>query len=380
MSWDGQQQAKNTTVGSLGHTKYGHALSLIIYWEEGYTGFKKEGQKLGRFLKGRLGHEVQEFAIPHDSPHVALVHFISKAIIKTNEIMKQRECPALIIVHYGGHGDRNDDFHNGERERSVWAEEAMGGITVDWFEIQNTLRDAKSDLLLLLDCCYALRASQEQLPPRSKANAPATYQLLAAASHDQETPLPGDRSFTNALIRRLQEHFPEHDASDNNWLTTEQIFQEIKSSEDPKLQIQPCYHPFTEGVIWIGPIEKNPISQNDSISGDDTYIVKFITQTLNDVQEKRFFRSITLDQHPSIGYVEILSHVRSANTVIRKEVSDDSSPQGSFNESSQVSQSSKRGGHNRKRARSEFRKGVVTERKWTNKSKVQKTSRQKIKS
>jgi hypothetical protein len=250
---------------------------------------------------------------------------------------------------------------------------------VDWFEIQNTLRDAKSDLLLLLDCCYALRASQEQLPPRSKANAPATYQLLAAASHDQETPLPGDRSFTNALIRRLQEHFPEHDASNNNWLTTEQIFQEIKSSEDPKLQIQPCYHPFTEGVIWFGPIDKNPMSQNDSPGGDNTYIVKFTTQSLSDVQEKRFIRSITLDQHPSIRYVEILSHVRSANTVTRKEVSDDSSPQGSFIESSQVSQSSKRGGHNRKRAKSEFREEVVTERKRTNRLRVRKTSRQKKK-
>ena len=257
---------------------------------------------------------------------------------------------------------------------------AVGGITVDWFEIQNTLRDAKSDLLLLLDCCYALRASQEQLPPRSKANAPATYQLLAAASHDQETPLPGDRSFTNALIRRLQEHFPEHDASDNKWLTTEKIFQEIKSSEDPKLQIQPCYHPFTEGVIWIGPIEKNPMSQNDSLGGENTYIVKFTTQTLDDIQEKRFIRSITLDQHPSIRYVEILSHVRSANTVMRKEVSDDSSPQDSFIESSQVSQSSKRGGHNRKRAKNEFREGVVTERKWTDRLRVRKTSRQKMKS
>ena len=122
MSLDGQQQAKNTTIGSLGRTKYGYALSLIIYWQEGHTGFKKEGQKLGRFLEGRLGYEVQEFAIPHDSPHVALVHFISKAIIKTNEIMKQQECPALIIVHYGGNGSRNDDFYNGERERSVWAE------------------------------------------------------------------------------------------------------------------------------------------------------------------------------------------------------------------------------------------------------------------
>lgn len=294
--------------------------------------------------------------------------------------MKQRECPALIIVHYGGHGDRNDDFHNGERERSVWAERAVGGITVDWFEIQNTLRDAKSDLLLLLDCCYALRASQEQLPPRSKANAPATYQLLAAASHDQETPLPGDRSFTNALIRRLQEHFPEHDVSDNNWLTTEQIFQEIKSSENPKLQIQPCYHPFTEGVIWIGPIEKNPMSQNDFLAGDNTYTVKFTTQPLDDVQEKRFFRSITLDQHPSIRYVEILSHVRPANIVTRKEVSDDSSPRGSSIESSQVSQSSQPGGHNRKRAKREFRKGVVIGRKWTNRLRVRKTSRQKMKS
>ena len=272
------------------------------------------------------------------------------------------------------------DWWNPQDNQLTNLRRAVGGITVDWFEIQNTLRDAKSDLLLLLDCCYALRASQEQLPPRSKANAPATYQLLAAASHDQETPLPGNRSFTNALIRRLQEHFPEHDASDNNWLTTEQIFQEIKSSEDPKLQIQPCYHPFTEGVIWIGPIEKNPMSQNDSLGGDNTYIVKFTTQSLSDVQEKRFIRSITLDQHPSIRYVEILSNVRSANTVTRKEISDDSSPQGSFIESSQVSQLSKRGGHNRKRAKSELREGVVTERKWINRLRVRKTSRQKKKS
>ena len=35
------------------------------------------------------------------------------------------------------------------------------------------------------------------------------YQLLAAASHREPTPLPRDRSFTNTFLRRLQEHFPE---------------------------------------------------------------------------------------------------------------------------------------------------------------------------
>jgi len=180
---------------------------------------------------------------------------------------------------------------------------------VDWFKIQETLRDAKSDLLLLLDCCYALRASQNPLTPHSGADAAVSYHLLAAASHHEETPLPGPGSFTNALLRQLQNHFPEDDNTHNDCLTETQLFREIKQSKNPCLQIQPCHHPFTEGTIRIGPVDPSGSQEAnfDYSSDSDTFTIKIKTRdALTDGQNDQLLRYLTLDRPGFIESVKLM--------------------------------------------------------------------------
>ena len=117
-----QERIKKKISRGLQHPSYGLVVSLIIYWENGNPGFKEEGEKLGCFFRDRLGYVVKIFPIPRDDSHIELLCFIANAIKETHETMEARGCPALIILHYGGHGDAYDNRRIGQQEQLVWAE------------------------------------------------------------------------------------------------------------------------------------------------------------------------------------------------------------------------------------------------------------------
>jgi hypothetical protein len=77
----------------------------------------------------------------------------------------------------------------------------MDGPTLEWFRIQEDLMTAESHILLLFDCCFAAQAG------RARQQRPSRIELLAAAAMGMETPMPGHRSFTMALIRELTTGF-----------------------------------------------------------------------------------------------------------------------------------------------------------------------------
>ena len=136
-----------------------------------------------------------------------------------------------------------------------------------------------------------------------------SYHLLAAASHHEETPLPGPGSFTNALLRQLENHFPEYDYTYNDYLTETQLFREIKQSKNPSLQIKPCHHPFTEGTIRIGPVD--PLGSQeanfDYSSDSDTFTIKIkACDTLTDGQSDQLLRYLTLDRPGFIESVKLM--------------------------------------------------------------------------
>lgn len=237
---------------------------------------------------------------------------------------------------------------------------------MDWFKIQETLRDAKSDLLLLLDCCYALRASRNPLTPRSGADAAVSYHLLAAASHHEETPLPGPGSFTNALLRQLQNHFPEDDNTHNDCLTETQLFREIKQSKNPCLQIQPCHHPFTEGTIRIGPVDPSGSQEanSDYSSDGDAFTIKIKTRdTLTDGQNDQLLRYLTLDRPGFIESVKLMDEEpreRSRTNAQRSSSTHLSSTARQGNSrSSQGGCTSKRGGPSPRGVNSELQRKTV---------------------
>jgi hypothetical protein len=96
---------------------------LIVYWEEGDAGFKREGRELRAMFadKETFGFATDEFAIPSSESHLHLLNFIASSLLEASTYAKEQRGTSLVIIHYGGHGDRNDDRHSGEQRRSVWA-------------------------------------------------------------------------------------------------------------------------------------------------------------------------------------------------------------------------------------------------------------------
>jgi transposase len=93
-------------------TDYDSVTVLVIYWKECSTnGFKDEGAKIGRLFSGDFRYNVEYFEIPSTDCQLALD-------VRLNELlMANRQGDTLLIIHYGGHGD-DDDEH---KRQSVWA-------------------------------------------------------------------------------------------------------------------------------------------------------------------------------------------------------------------------------------------------------------------
>lgn len=67
-----------------------------------------------------------------------------------------------------------------------------------WYKIQEEILNSSTDILLLLDCCYAAQAGRDRKDGRGK------FEVMAAAAMGMKTPGAGDRSFTNILLRELK--------------------------------------------------------------------------------------------------------------------------------------------------------------------------------
>lgn len=93
-------------------TEYDHVTVLALYWKEcSDSGFKTEAVKLGELMKTKFNYHFEYFEIPSFGSQLALD-------IRLNELLAtNRQANTLIIIHYGGHGELDDDNEN----QSVWA-------------------------------------------------------------------------------------------------------------------------------------------------------------------------------------------------------------------------------------------------------------------
>lgn len=96
---------------------------LLIYWRDGHEGYRMEGQRLREYLEHELGYiDVEEYPIPAEDSYLALDGYIGGSILKINQLVAKKQSSALLIIHYGGHGDEDDDKSLGQERRSVWAQ------------------------------------------------------------------------------------------------------------------------------------------------------------------------------------------------------------------------------------------------------------------
>ncbi|KAF2662016.1 hypothetical protein K491DRAFT_673538 [Lophiostoma macrostomum CBS 122681] len=172
---------------------------LLLYWQEADYDFKSEADRLELLFGEKFHYDVERFAIPSEDSATALndeIYRVRRQYSKPN---------SLIIIHYGGHGDKDDERKDEDvssPRKSVWA--AKTNITntdiLDWSYIQPQLKFGKGDFLVILDCCFGAQAARAS----SDHVIPSNVELLAAAPMGQSVPAPGIDSFTTAFIDEVE--------------------------------------------------------------------------------------------------------------------------------------------------------------------------------
>ena len=112
-----------------------------------------------------------------------------------------------------------------------------GGPTLNWFDIQPELKESVSDVLLLLDCCFAGQAA------RSRVEQSGGVELLAASAMGVKTLVPGPRSFTRSLIKELKE------CLEKDGFTTVSKLQMRLSKREANLYAQPIHIKLEHGLV-----------------------------------------------------------------------------------------------------------------------------------
>ena len=88
---------------------------LSLYWEDAEdSGYKDESEKVVHFF-ATMGFDATAFPIPSENSHVEL---LSRVI----ELIKSQGKPGnLVVIHYGGHGDADNDRGMDRESLAVWA-------------------------------------------------------------------------------------------------------------------------------------------------------------------------------------------------------------------------------------------------------------------
>ena len=88
---------------------------LSLYWQQAdHAGYKDESDKVIRFFAS-MGFQSAVYPIPSENSHIEL---LSRII----DLIKSQGKPGcLIVIHYGGHGDADNDRGMDRELQAVWA-------------------------------------------------------------------------------------------------------------------------------------------------------------------------------------------------------------------------------------------------------------------
>lgn len=90
---------------------------LVLYWEAGEPGFKREAQAVHTVFKDSFHFTVSEVPIQSNNAYFQVLGVISQVLARDDTTSGS----SLLIIHYGGHGDLDDDRHGGQEGRAVWS-------------------------------------------------------------------------------------------------------------------------------------------------------------------------------------------------------------------------------------------------------------------
>ena len=187
---------------------YDRVEALLITWAKSdVKPIKEQAKRLNQLFNEeyKFNSVLEELSMDSEDAGVELRKHISDAIFRARngKIAKgtpdEREERNLFILYYGGHGDK-EKIDNVTTSNWVWkpTDQPSGkdDVAVVWTKHMDGVKDAKCDVLLLFDCCYA----GGMVNPDEQWN--YRCELLAAAGA-KEKAIGSENNFTKALVEEL---------------------------------------------------------------------------------------------------------------------------------------------------------------------------------
>ncbi|KAL9117701.1 MAG: hypothetical protein Q9187_005758 [Circinaria calcarea] len=220
-----------------GRTEYTRVGVLLITWDQDDMNLKN---RLQTIFKDRLRYETQDFQIPSTKSETSFHHAVSSFVNAYNSPDN------LMIVYYGGHGYKGTETN---QFKLAAKEEADGDGDPNAFfnDMFGCLRLPTTDILFIVDCCYAARAFALEGIGRRK------FELMASAPPDGFVPSAKNKdSFTQRLCDTLEEML-DTERHAKGFPTSElyrRIYHQTKPDIKPFLFDQSS---FDYGKIWLRP-------------------------------------------------------------------------------------------------------------------------------
>lgn len=165
--------------------RYSSVHVLLLRWEDDDLGTEREVADLEKVFRDSYHYYTERYEIPTDDPTTQLEY-------KLNDFRRAYDDGnSLLVLYYGGHGALERRY-NGP-SRSIWAAMEDGGPQLVWSDLQGVLERAKSDVVFILDCCYAATAARNA----------GSKEGFWACNSDVQTTGVNDNSFTRNLIEEL---------------------------------------------------------------------------------------------------------------------------------------------------------------------------------
>lgn len=189
-----------------------------------------------------LNYQTDAFEIPAERPASALNRKVADFVHKYDEKN------TLLVLYYAGHGF--EDETSGSSGLSIAAIDEGDGEHGDprafFPDVMRLLHVAHSDVLLIIDCCYASKAFLSERHGRRK------FELLASSMSLSPSPgKPG--SFTAALIRVLKSLLgePEHKRGFSTSILYSRLYHYPSLEKYKPLLFDQSQ--FDYGKIWLRP-------------------------------------------------------------------------------------------------------------------------------
>ncbi|KAI9868156.1 MAG: hypothetical protein M1813_006901 [Trichoglossum hirsutum] len=236
---DYRGEAKMTfggTIEGLRPGQYSCVNVLFVTWEGDDMNCLQEVEPLKQVFEGQFRFRTGSYQIPSERPIQSLNQELTALV---NEMPPG----SLTIFYYGGHGYRGE-----ETKKLKFAAKATpfakGDSTIFYQDILDTLKHLDGDLLVILDTCYAGKATyHHKLRGR--------IELLAATAHDRMAAGPLRKgSFTPALVEKLGLLLKE----DPHGFLVSDLFAALDYDDD--LKIKPRWYPQSDrdyGRIFLCP-------------------------------------------------------------------------------------------------------------------------------